>query len=582
MTDILFAVSRSPLSAPAGLRCLEARGRFFYWTGNAFENAGYVVLLYGDLYGDAVTPESVIAAYERHGESCFDGLDGDFSIILYDKAADRVVAGRDKFGVKSLFYVQEDGLFAASNRAAALAALRPQAVRPNLRRNLFYVASHYRHIDAAAEETFYEGVFAVRQGCALVFQNWTLSKSAYWRLGLMDLSGKDKACLADDFRGLLRDSVARRLSRSKNPVFMVSSGVDSSGVAALASAILGRKVPLITTVFEEDTEYNEAAEIVPLADKVASVWHKLTVKGDGILGDVERILQTANGPYYTITQLMHYYLCREARERGYDSVFGGLGGDEASCGEIEEYLFYFADLRLRGERERLAEDMKGWIEYHSHPLYPKSMEVLEAFFKKHIDFSRPGRYRLDMERFERYFHVFRKDFREAYFRVPELDFPYASYLRNKLHQDLFSEVIPCVLRAEENNLDLFGLAGRLPYMDARVMTYGFSIPLSQKYVHGGTKAVAREAMKGILPDAVLNNFKKKGWNAPFDAWLKTYLSGSVADILGSPTARQRSIYDLEAVRRLWDEHLNGRKNHMLFFWQFLNYEKWFSMKFPGS
>ncbi len=62
-----------------------------------------------------------------------------------------------------------------------------------------------------------------------------------------------------------------------------------------------------------------------------------------------------------------------------------------------------------------------------------------------------------------------------------------------------------------------------------------------KYVHGGTKAVAREALRGILPAAVLDNFKKKGWNAPFDEWLKTYLSGPVADILGAPTARQRAI-----------------------------------------
>lgn len=579
MTAILFAVSSRRIEASGTLRCLERAGRYLYWSADAFENAGYVALVYGDLYGDDASPERVVAAYERRGEECFAGLDGDFAIILYDKARDRVVAARDKFGVKSLFYLHEDGCFALSNRTAALAGFRPEARRPNPRKNLFFVGSHYRHIDALAEETFFEGIHAVRQAHAVVFHDGAVENLPYWRLELIDLAGKDKAAVAGEFRELLRSSVARRLARSRNPVFMVSSGLDSSGVAALASGILGRKVPLITTVFDEDTEYNEAADIVPLAGRIASVWHKLTVKGDGILGDVERILETANGPYYTITQLMHYYLCREAKERGYDSVFGGLGGDEANCGEIEEYLFYFADLERRGERERLAADMEGWVKYHSHPLYPKSRAVLEAFFRKHIDFDHPGRYSLDVERFERYFHVFKRDFRDAHFSAPALEFPYPSYLRNKLHQDLFSEVIPCVLRAEENNLDMFGLAGRLPYMDAGVMTCGFSIPLSMKYVHGGTKAVAREALRDVLPGEVLGNFRKKGWNAPFDEWLKIYLSGPVADILGAPTARQRAIYDLEAVRRLLGEHLDGRKNHMLFFWQFLNYEKWYSMNF---
>ena len=579
MRDIVLAVSPRPLASTRRLNCHRRADQFVYWSEGGFEDERCIVLLHGDLYGRGGAAADVAPVYGREGERCFESLEGDFGIILYDKARGCVLAGRDRFGVKSLFFMQSGGGFVASCSVPAIFGLFPEAKAVSLRKNLFYVGSHYRHIDAFPEETFFKDVQALRQGHYVLWDEGGVRKGPYWRLETMDLRGKSRQELAREYLALLEDSVRARLAKSSRPVFMLSSGMDSSSVAALAARELGGKVPVMTTVFEEDTEYNEAREIVPVAEKVGSEWHKLTVRGDGILGDIEGILREANGPFYTITQFMHYHLSRAARERGFESLFGGLGGDEANCGEIEEYLFYFADLRLLGEEARLREDIEGWARYHSHPLYPKSAAILEAYFKKHIDFGKPGEYSIDKGRFDRYFHVFNKDFRDAHYSVPVLERPYKSYLLNRLHQDLFAETIPCVLAAEEFNLDKFGLSGRYPYFDHKVMRYGFSIPVTMKYVQGGTKAVLREAMMGILPDETLGSFHKKGWNAPFNEWLKTHLKAPICDILGAPMPRQREIYDLAALNRLLEEHLQGRANHMMLFWQFLNYEKWYAIHF---
>lgn len=583
MEDIFFCISKNKQPMCKGLSSFSEKDKFFYFTGNCYEDKDVIIQRYGDIYknefSDKDDYEGIKKSYRKYGEDCFNNLEGDFAIIICDKKKLKLLAGRDSFGVKSLYYYQDDSITAFSNNALSFFKYLPINKEANPKKHFLYVGSHYRYFDASRNETFFSNIFAVKQGCFISVDDQKMTEKCFWDLTLLDLGKADREEIKNKYVALLSQSIESRLSKSKNPAFMISSGMDSSSVVALASGILGQKVNIFTTVFEEDVEYNEANEIKPVAKKFGKKWNKLIVKPNNLKNDLENILSLSSEPFATITQMLHYYLTAEVKAQGFDSIFGGLGGDEANCGEIEEYLFFFADLRLKNEEPRLKEEIKGWVKNHAHILYPKSYEIADNFLSKYIDFKSPGVNRLDDDRFGRYVNIFNNDFRDKNFNRPVLVHPYGSYLMNKLYQDLYFETIPCVLRAEEFNLGNFNLKGRMPYLDRHVMQYGFSIPVELKYKGGANKAILREAMQGILPKKTTHNFVKKGWNAPFNKWLKTSLKDSIDAILNKPTVRQMEIYNLVLIKKLFHEHVNDKANHMMFFWQFLNYEKWYRIHF---
>lgn len=536
-----------------------------------------IALFYGPYYD---SDEFIIESLNSLNSKDFlNRLDADCSVVIYELKNDKLYASRDRFGIKSTYYASGNDFIIVSNSSKEILEYGLIEKKPNIKKGLVYVASHYRYIDMPTEESFFENISLVKQANFITCDNqYSIKQEEYWRLELLDLSNKSFEEVGEEYVDTLKSSVAKRLKKSKKPAFMVSSGMDSSSVAALSKSILNENVEFLTTVYEGETEYNEADEIIDLAEKISSKWEKILITDKTILEDINYITQNTDQPFATVTQMMHTYLVRSSVEKGYDYIFGGLGGDEANSGEIEEYMFFFADLRKRGEEELLNKEVEGWKKYHEHPLYPKNHKVLNDYFDKYIDFNSPGMNYLDIDRFNIY-----KDSVNIEYQVnivpPKLDYPYRSYLRNKLHQDLFYEGIPIVLKAEEFNLNAFGLDGMYPYLDKDVMQYGFSIPLNYKYKDGRNKALLRDSIGEYLPKSVTRNCTKKGWNAPFNEWLKTIVKDELFSILNNPTKRQKELYDLNYIQDILEEHLESKNNHMMFFWQFINYEKWYAANF---
>ena len=111
------------------------------------------------------------------------------------------------------------------------------------------------------------------------------------------------------------------------------------------------------------------------------------------------------------------------------------------------------------------------------------------------------------------------------------------------------------------------------------MEFGISAPHYFKYKNGVTKNIARKALKDILPNDVIKNKKKIGWNAPFDLWLRESIKTKVELIINSDDKRINKIYNKKFISNCLNEHLIGKKNHMLFFWNLINYENWYSINF---
>ena len=518
--------------------------------------------------------------HEQHGFlAALRLLNGDFAAALHDPSTGTLWVGRDRMGVRPLYYLPDARGFAFASRPLALLRLPGVSREPNRQFTGLFAGSHYRYFDNDPDASPYAAIAQLPAAHALELREGTLRKHRWWMLeDAPDLDGSPQE-LAERYRELLLDAVRIRVRSARRPAFTLSGGMDSSSVLASAVEALGAKQPAFSTVYA-GSEYDESDEIASMLDTKVEHWRAVRVEEPDVISLVSEMVAAHDEPVATATWLSHHVLCERAASEGFDVLFGGLGGDELNAGEYEHFLFRFADMRAAGEEEALQREVAEWQRHHDHPVFRKDWDVMEAGLRRLIDPCAPGRIRPDRGRLERYADAVEPGFYDVRAFEPVLDHPFTSYLKNRTYQDVFRETAPCCLRAEDRQTAARGMRNCDPFFDHRLMELMFRVRGEQKIHDGITKRLLREAMRGLLPEETRTRIKKTGWNAPADAWFSGSGREVVLELVESPELRGRGIYRVEEARRLIDEHdeivRSGRpaENHMMFLWQLVNLELW--------
>ena len=547
---------------------------------------GVLVALDGHVYNRAdfgashSDAERIAALYRRHGfAGALAKINGDFAVALYDPAENALWLGRDRFGVRPLYYATPAGGFAFASRPRALLTLPGVSRDVNRQFVALFAASHYRTFDNEPGQSPYAAIRQLPAAHWLCVRDSSVTKGTYWSPQDLPDFPEGEEELAGRYRDLLLDAVSVRLKAALRPAFTLSGGMDSSSVLASAVHTTGARQHAFSSVYSDRT-YDESDDIRTILARTVDRWHPVPVNDPPIFDLVGRMIATNDEPVATATWLAHYLVCEEAARQGFGGFFGGLGGDELNAGEYEHFFYHFADLRKAGDEARLRHEVERWVHYHDHPIYRKSMAVAEEGLSRLVDLTRPGVCKPDRKRLERYAATLNPDYFDLRAFEPGMDHPFRSYLKNRTYQDMTRETIPCCLRAEDRQTAAFGLDHFLPFFDHRLVEFMFRVPGTLKYRSGVTKYLLRQATRGILPEETRTRVKKTGWNAPAHVWFSGPAAGQVRDMVRSRAFRERGIYDVREVERLLDEHeeivASGRAadNHMMFLWQLVNLELW--------
>jgi len=532
---------------------------------------------------DAPDAALVAALYRRDGfAGALARLNGDFAIALWDARDATLWLGRDRFGVRPLYWTVAPGGVAFASRLRALLALPGVSRAPRRAFVARFAGSHYRTFDNAPEESPYEAIAQLPAAHLLRVRDGRAAPPApWWSLAEAPDLAEPVPALAERYRALLLDAVALRArhAAARAPAYTLSGGMDSSSVLACAVQSLGAKQHAYSTVYEDAT-YDESAEIRTMLDATVSRWHPVPVGDPDLATVVPRLLAANDEPVATATWLSHYVLCEQVRRDGFGGLFGGLGGDELNAGEYEYFFYFFADLRAAGDEALLAAETEQWIAHHDHPIYKKTFDVMREGLTRLVDPARPGVCLPDARRLARYRDAVRPEYYDLAAFEPVMDHPFRSYLKNRTFQDIYRETAPCCLRAADRQTAAFGLEVYWPFFDHRLVELMFRVPAALKIRAGVTKYLLREAMRGILPEETRTRVKKTGWNAPAHVWFSGAGRALVEDLASSRSFRERGIYDVARVRAILDEHqriVDERQpvdNHMMFLWQLVNLELW--------
>ena len=536
----------------------------------------------GHRFSTASDVEVVVHLYQDHGDDFVDYLRGMFALALYDRKRDRLLLARDRSGQKPLYYARAGDLLVFGSEIKALHAsgLVPKALDPDSLR------SYLTYGFVIGEHTLFEGVCKLPAGHTLAAGEGEVEIRQYWDLPAPNGGNETLEVAAGRIRELLEQSVTKRLMSEVPLGAYLSGGVDSSAIVAL----MRRHLDPVQTfcVGFEDSRYDELAHARAVAERYGTRHHELVLRGCNLalLRDLNwHHDEPAGDPAAVPT----FCLSRFARQR-ITVVLTGEGGDEIFAGYTHHrHSLRFGELDARvpglgavargvGRLERLfgplgaAKFWKGvWIA--GLPLEERH----RGWFATYTD--------LELER------LLRPETREAC-RNGSLSAPFRALHARISDRDLLDQLLyvdsklsladQLLMKVDKTTM-ASSLEARCPLLDQELVEYAASLPSSLKLSSGGgAKHVLRHALRGLVPDDVLDR-PKHGFDVPLETWLLRDLQGFVEDGLLADHAPIGRHLDLGEVRTLWRRFCKHRDMRFCKqIWRLLNLAVWHEIHWPSG
>ena len=516
--------------------------------------------------------ETIVHGYEDEGDAIVARLDGMFALALWDARRRRLLLARDPFGKKPLYY-WSDGreLLFASEIKALLAGGVPAAFDPSGLPE--YLAFGY----VPTPRTLYRGVRRMPPASTLVADAGGVGEPrAYWDLRFPGPDEVRRIPLEEAASGVcerLDAAVRKRLMADVPLGVLLSGGVDSGGVLALAARASSRPINTFTLGFEGPAFYDERAPAARMAAHVGAIHHEAVVKPEAA-SLVDTLLRHHDEPFGDSSALPTYLVAREAR-RHVTVVLNGDGGDETFAGYERFRAELFAH-RLPAPARALLRSAAallpggrtsyGTLRRLQRFARKSALPFLERTLAWH-SFFEPQTLRALGKDAPIDLGAVLSSYREALAHVNG-----ASHLSRLLYLNARCYLLDDLLPKMDRMTMAHGLEARSPFLDRELTSYAASLPDDFKRRGAAGKVVLKEALRGLVPDDLLRR-PKQGFGLPLGEWFRADLRAMVQDtLLDRP--RLGAHLRLDTVERLWSEHLTGGVDRGHALWTLLVLELW--------
>lgn len=529
----------------------------------------------GHQFQTASDTEVLLQAWQRWGEDCLTRLTGMFAFALLDLATDTLTCVRDPFGIKPFFYAIDDVGLAFASELPAVNALRSCGIQLDLQRAYDYLV----HGDYdTSERTFLQGVKHLMPGHLLRVRLgepvpppvrwWQPHITPVQRIGFADAAQLLREKLLASVRLHLRSDVAVGAA--------LSGGLDSSAIVC-AIRHVEPDLPIHTFSYvARGTAISEEVWVDRINSHVGAIGHKVEVDPRELAQDIDDMIASQGEPFGSTSIYAQYRVFKLAKENGVTVTLDGQGADELLAGYtgypgrrayslLDEGRFIGAWQFLHGWAQwpdrQLREGMKATVaEVVDGPIY-------DLLRKLNGSSMQPNWIDSDglVERGVR-------------LRFPRQRSPWdqrGRRLMSELAHSITRRGLPSLLRHGDRNSMRFSVESRVPFLTTELADFLLTLPedylISQR---GETKRILRAAMRGIVPDEVLDRRDKIGFSTPEQAWLQQ-IAPQVREWLGADVG-------LDFLRRdemltEFDDVLAGRRPFSWQVWRWINFTRWYAL-----
>jgi len=531
----------------------------------------------GHTFHSASDTEVLPHLYEEYGDEMVRELNGMFSFALWDNRRRRLLIARDRFGEKPLYWgVFDNTLLFASEPKVLLAH---PAVKPSL--NLQALRQYLSFDYVPAPLSIYEGINKLPAAHKLVVEDGRVYTEKYWCLSYKTaepVPSEDEA--AEHLRELMADAVRMRLVSDVPLGVLLSGGVDSSTIAALAVHASHEAVKTFSISFAE-ASFDESAYARGVAKFLGTDHHEERLSANLAANLVSEIGAWMDEPFSDPSLVPTYLLSRFTRKH-VTVALGGDGGDELFAG----YPMY-AGLRWAEFYKRVPSALRTSVVEPLVKMLPVKTKNL-SFDYKALRFVSGAKYDA-VARHHVWFGSFTPEeqtelltadtlaasdsdiYAQARQFADECDS--ADLVTRMQSVDTRLYLAEDILTKVDRASMAVSLEVRAPFLDPRVAEYVASLPCNYKLRGQKTKYILKKAVKEMLPPFVTKR-GKKGFGVPVAEWLKVKLRPLARDLLSPERVRRAGVFNPNYVARLQDEHERGVANHRKLLWTLLMFELW--------
>jgi asparagine synthase (glutamine-hydrolysing) len=429
----------------------------------------------------------------------------------------------------------------------------------------------------------YKNVRRLLPGHTLTWNDGNLSVNEYW-----DLSFEPKAEPRGDsefvaeWRELFRESVRLRLMADVPLGMFLSGGIDSSAIAAMMSTMVDEPIKTFSVGFRE-REANEFEYARIVAKKFATDHHEITITPDQFFDELPNLVWHEDEPIGFIASVPLYFVSKLAQDH-VKVVLTGEGSDEILAG----YARYAKAIQLLDLGEKYEALTPSFVRSAVRSGASKiGGKLTRTFLTREADIEN-----LFLDNFA----VFGREMQSRLFsdetksRIGDPN-PYADQNRwlaktdaretldKLLYVDSKTYLHELLMKQDQMSMAA-SIESRVPFLDHKLVELTARMPVNMKLRGKTTKFILKEAMKGILPDEILNR-QKMGFPVPVGKWFRGPYKHIVDEFVLGERARARGIFDPEFIAEIVKRH-NAGENHDERLWSLVNFEIWQRRVFDGE
>ncbi|MEH8021229.1 asparagine synthase (glutamine-hydrolyzing) [Rheinheimera metallidurans] len=567
----------------------------------------YVIAFNGEIYNhlelraelEAITPrnwlghsdtETLLAAIEQWG--LFQTLiktTGMFALALWDRDTKQLQLARDRFGEKPLYYGWQNGCFLFGSQLNALRA-HPNFA-PEINRDAITLLLRHNYIPAPY--SIYKDIYKLLPGTIMTL-NSSLEQTTdiYWSAKDTMAQAAANLCTlpaAEQLQQLeqtLKNVVKGQMAADVPLGAFLSGGVDSSLIVALMQAQSNTPVKTFSIGFD-DKRFNEAEFARAVADHLGTEHTDLYVTAEDALAVIPKLADIYDEPFSDSSQIPTYLVSKIAKQQVTVSLSGDAG-DEVFCG----YNRYILTARTWHKLSRIPVVLRKMAAWCLTAIPIKVWNALSVLV--------PARWRLSNmgDKLHKAALVLpSKTIEQLYLGlVSHWQNPESVVLNSKepltaltdpkrkanfldpilqmMAQDTLSYLSDDILVKVDRAAMAVSLETRVPFLDHKLFEHAWRLPMAMKIKGSKTKWCLRQILYKYVPEHLIER-PKMGFAVPLDTWLRGPLKAWADNLLAEQRLQQEGFFDVTKIRKMWLEHLSGKRNWQYQLWDILMFQAWY-------
>ncbi len=501
--------------------------------------------------GDA---EVLLTAYLAWGEECIKRFNGMYAFVIVNTKSGDAFAARDRAGIKPLFYARTKNaiLLASESKALVVATGAPL---DQARLSEYLCAGRTDAMDITSR-SYFEGVFSLQAANALSISNdGIVRRSRHWEVPQESskIAQQSDDALIKQYRDLFIKSVARQM-RSDVPIgITLSGGVDSSSVACVAQDLLKSEGAKDLTYFcFHSAKFDESRfrdQIVARSKGQAIIVQNIS---SSFISLNRQLIKIHDEPLHSITALANAELYKAASEKGIKVLLGGQGADELLAGYPTYRNVMLRQIATERGLRSAVSDLQGNDFVLEGRRVTRTLNLMQQLTTRKLrEFGI-----LSARNQSRQAHLAAVEegwvttyARELNIKISHSSIPFEEWVLWGALKDAYQRrPLPDYLRIEDRNSMAFGIEARVPFLDDQLVDFSFSLPAHMKMRQGCTKYIHRQAMRGIVPDALLDRPEKFGFPVDQFSIFNPYLEKECIELIESGPLQKMNLVNFAALK----------------------------------